>query len=149
MDEETFLSEVSRRLDVSRDQAEELTTAVLQVLRDRIGAEAEDMDAQLPVGLKRFWQARTLGEEIIRIHKDEFFIRVAAAARIPEADAPRAVKAVFKVLQKALKSPTGEEGEAWDILSRLPKDLKKVWSAAARLPDTAPRRKEAKAAARA
>jgi|SRR5579875_1865923 len=149
MDEDTFVGEVGRRLNLSKERAEEVTTAVLQVLRLRIGAEAEDMDAQLPAGLKRFWQAPTLGEEIVRMHKDEFFAQVGAAARIPEADVSRTVKAVFKVLQKALKSPTGEEGEAWDILSRLPKDLKKVWTAAARLSDTAPAHKEARAAGRA
>jgi len=144
MDEDTFLAEVSRRLDLSRERAEEVTTAVLQVLRERIGAEAAHMDAQLPAGLKRFWHAPGLKEEVSRLHKDEFFGRVMTTADLTEADVPRAVKVVFKVLQKALKSPTGEEGEVWDVLSRLPKDLKKVWTAAARLSDTPPKRKEAK-----
>ena len=30
-------------------------------------------------------------------------------------------------LQRALGSPTGREGEAWDVLSQLPKDLKGLW----------------------
>ncbi len=144
MDEDTFLAEVGRRLDLSRERAEDVTTAVLQVLRERIGPEAEHMDAQLPAGPKRFWQEREFEEEVKRLHRDEFFGRVAAAADLSEPDVPKAVKVVFKVLQKALKSPTGEEGEAWDVFSRLPKDLKKVWTAAARLSDTAPKHKEAK-----
>jgi uncharacterized protein (DUF2267 family) len=148
MDEDTFLAEVGHRLELPRERAEEVTAAVLQVLRLRIGIEAEDMDAQLPSGLKRFWQVPTLGEEVVRLHKDEFFAQVAEAGNVPEADVSRTVKVVFKVLQKALKSPTGEEGEAWDILSRLPKDLKKVWTAAARLSDSVSQPKEAKAAAR-
>lgn len=145
MDEDTFLAEVGRRLDLPRERAEEVTTAVLQVLRERIGGEAAHMDAQLPAGLKRFWHEPGLTEEVKRLHKDEFFGRVAAAAHLTEADVPKAVKVVFKVLQRALKSPTGEEGEAWDVLSRLPKDLKKVWTAAARLSDTPPKAKAAKA----
>jgi uncharacterized protein (DUF2267 family) len=148
MDEDTFLAEVGRRLDLSRERAEQVTTAVLQRLRERIGGEAAHMDAQLPAGLKLFWHEPALKEEVIRLHKDEFFGRVAMAADLTEADVPRAVKVVFKVLQKALKSPTGEEGEAWDVFSRLPKDLKKVWTAAAHLSDTAPKPKEAKTPAK-
>ncbi len=30
-----------------------------------------------------------------------------------------------------LKSPTGQEGEAWKLFSQLPKDLKHLWTAAA------------------
>ncbi len=145
MDEDTFLAEVARRLNISRDRAEQVTSAVLQRLRERIGDEAVHMDAQLPAGLKRFWQPG-IKEEVVRLHKDEFFGRVAVAAGLPETEVPRAVKVVFKVLQKALKSPTGEEGEAWDIYSRLPKDIKKVWTAASHLSDTAPKLKEARTA---
>jgi len=148
MDEDTFLAEVSRRLDLSRERAEEVTTGVLQVLRERIGAEAAHMDAQLPAGLKRFWHEPGLKEQVSRLHKDEFFERVATMAHLTETEVPRAVKVVFKVLQKALTSPTGEEGEAWDVLSRLPKDLKKVWTAAARLSDTPPKPTEAKSLSR-
>ncbi|MGZ3689780.1 MAG: hypothetical protein ACXVBW_15870 [Bdellovibrionota bacterium] len=42
------------------------------------------------------------------------------------------MRVVFGTLQAALKSPTGQEGEAWDIFRQLPKDLKKVWLSAAR-----------------
>ena len=35
--------------------------------------------------------------------------------------------AVFATLQELLGSPTGMEGEAWDLMSQLPKDLKKLW----------------------
>jgi hypothetical protein len=42
--------------------------------------------------------------------------------------------AVFKVLQVLLQSPTGQEGEAWDVFSQLPKDLKRMWLAAASMP---------------
>jgi hypothetical protein len=35
------------------------------------------------------------------------------------------------VLQRLLGSTTGMEGEAWDIFSQLPKDLKRLWLEAA------------------
>jgi hypothetical protein len=35
------------------------------------------------------------------------------------------------VLQKALGSLTGKEGEAWDIYSQLPKGLKNLWLSSA------------------
>jgi hypothetical protein len=46
--------------------------------------------------------------------------------------------AVFKALQMSLRSPTGQEGEAWDVLSQLPKDLKKIWIAAAAMKPAKP-----------
>lgn len=142
MDQENFLAEVGRRLNLTRGRSEQLTTTVLQVLRERIGPEeAADLDAQLPAGLKRDWR-EPVSEQAIRFDKDEFFRRISVLTDLPEADVPRAVKAVFKTLQIALKSPTGEEGEAWDVMSRLPKDLKKIWTAAARMSDRAGKRKE-------
>ena len=42
----------------------------------------------------------------------------------------RAVLAVFGTLQELLGSPTGQGGEAWDIMSQLPMDLKRLWLAA-------------------
>jgi uncharacterized protein (DUF2267 family) len=105
MDEDTFLAEVARRLSIPRERAEQVTSAVLQRLRERIGDEAVHMDAQLPAGLKRFRHEPGVKEEIIRLHKDEFFGRIPVAAGLPEAEVPSAVKVVFKVLQKALKTP--------------------------------------------
>ena len=46
-------------------------------------------------------------------------------------EAERAVRVVFAQLQRLLGSPDGLEGEAWDIYSRLPKDLKTLWLEAA------------------
>jgi uncharacterized protein (DUF2267 family) len=69
-------------------------------------------------------------DEAEKVTKD--FIRyVAEKSDLPEDRANRAVMAVFRALQLALKAPTGQEGEAWDVLSQLPKDLKRVWLAAA------------------
>jgi uncharacterized protein (DUF2267 family) len=48
-----------------------------------------------------------------------------------DAEAERAVRAVFGALQRLLGSRTGREGEAWDVFSQLPKDLKQLWLDAA------------------
>ena len=47
-----------------------------------------------------------------------------------ELESEEAVTAVFAVLQEALGSPTGTEGEAWHVLSQLPADLKRLWLSA-------------------
>jgi uncharacterized protein (DUF2267 family) len=44
-----------------------------------------------------------------------------------DAEAERAIQAVFAALQHLMKSPRGLEGEAWDVFSVLPKDLKQLW----------------------
>jgi uncharacterized protein (DUF2267 family) len=48
-----------------------------------------------------------------------------------DGEARRAVRVVFAVLQRLLGSRHGVEGEAWDVFSQLPKDLKKLWLTAA------------------
>jgi uncharacterized protein (DUF2267 family) len=69
------------------------------------------------------------------MHAEDFLGRVRYWAALPdEAEARRAVRAVFATLQHALGSPTGKEGEAWDVLSVLPKDLKFLWLEAAAPP---------------
>jgi len=138
MDEAGFLRAVSERLDVDRQGAQIVTSAVLQVLRWRLTAnEAAHLDAQLPTRLKRL---RTLsGNQPLskpnRFHREEFFRRVGLLAGLPQDAAQRAAKVVFKVLQEALQSPTGHEGQAWNVFNQLPKDLKKFWSDASRVPD--------------
>ncbi len=48
-----------------------------------------------------------------------------------ESQAEDAVVSVFGVLQEALGSPTGREGEARHVFSQLPGDLKELWLSAA------------------
>lgn len=87
----------------------------------------------MPQRLKSLWASfESPGREVKRIHKADFVRKVSELAEIPESEAAHAVRVVFGTLQAALKSPTGQEGEAWDIFSQLPKDLKKVWLSAAR-----------------
>jgi uncharacterized protein (DUF2267 family) len=124
---------VADRLRCDRQRAEALTFAVFHELRDRLPAkESADVAAQLPVGLKRLWREseRPRGP-VDKIHRPEFVGRIRHFASLPDdREAERAVRAVFAALQRALGSPTGQEGEAWDVLSVLPKDLKKLWLSA-------------------
>jgi uncharacterized protein (DUF2267 family) len=133
METDKFLHEVELRLGVSNETAKRVTAAVFQELHDRLNPkEADDLGAQLPGDLKGMWHGLDVpGREVRRTHKRDFVRHVAEAAELPEDEASRGVTAVFKVLQMSLKSPTGQEGEAWDVFSQLPKDLKRVWLAAA------------------
>ena len=136
MEYEQFIREVDVRLGVGKDQAEKVTGAVLRELHNRLtDREADDLGAQLPGQLKQVWHGLDRpGREVERTHKKDFVRYVAETADLPEDRASRAVKAVFKALQMALRAPSGQEGEAWDVLSQLPKDLKRVWLEAATMP---------------
>ncbi len=135
MDERTFLRGVADRLDCDDRRAESITFAVFGELRDRISpAERRDLQAQLPTSLKRLWGVGDRDDRPAnRIGRDEFIGRVRQRAALPDdGEAERAVRAVFAQLQRLLGSVTGREGEAWDVYSQLPKDLKQLWLDAAR-----------------
>lgn len=134
MEEEQFIHNVAEQLDVDTEQAKKVISAVFHELHERLTPkEAADAAAQMPGGLRHLWMTFEYpGREVSRTHKAEFMRKVSELGEIPESEASRAVKIVFRTLQAMLKSPTGQEGEAWDIFSQLPKDLKRVWTAAAR-----------------
>jgi uncharacterized protein (DUF2267 family) len=130
MDRNTFLGKVGERVGCDARRAEGLTFAVFQELRDRLTAgEAADVDAQLPRALKPLWEFLDRpGRRVRKLHEPEFLGEVRLIASLPdEVEAERAVVAVFATLQELLGSPSGIEGEAWDVMSQLPKDLKKLW----------------------
>ena len=135
MDERTFLHGVAEVLGADERRAEGVVFAVFGELRDRLSPEERrDVRAQLPTALKRLWEA---GDDpnrpANRVHRAEFIGRVRRRAVLPDdSEAERGVRAVFAQLQRLLGSPTGREGEAWDIFSQLPKDLKELWLDAAR-----------------
>jgi len=134
MEEEKFIRSVSEQLGVDHERAWTIISAVFRELHDRLSPkEAADAGAQLPHRLKSLWASlESPGREVKRIHKVEFVRKVSELAAVSESEAAHAVRVVFGALQTALKSPTGQEGEAWDIFSQLPKDLKKIWLSAAR-----------------
>lgn len=130
MDKNAFLQKVGERVGCDVRRAEGLTFAVFQELRDRLTSdEAADVDAQLPRALKPFWEFLDRpGRRVRRLHEAQFLGEVRLIASLPDdTEAERAVVAVFATLQELLGSPSGIEGEAWDVMSQLPKDLKKLW----------------------
>ncbi len=130
MDDRSFIREVAERLKCDERRADAITFAVFQELRERITPkEAHDVAAQLPTALRRLWETGERPDrKPERIHRAEFVGRVRQRTVLPDdVEAERAVRAVFAALQSLLGSPTGREGEAWDIYSQLPKDLKVLW----------------------
>lgn len=134
MDEHRFLKEVAARAGCDERRAEGLTFVVFQLLRGRITPrEADDVAAQLPAALRRMWNEGEPPSDASRYERDEFVGHVRVAADVPDdAEAERAVRAVFATLQHALGSPDGTRGEAWDVFSQLPKGLKQLWLGATR-----------------
>ncbi len=133
MDHVTFIRQVAADLHCDERRAEAITFAVFHELRNRLPAkEATDVESQLPTGLKRLWrESDRVGQAVEKIHEQEFVGRIRYFATLPDdREAERAVRAVFAVLQRLLGSPTGKEGEAWDVFSVLPKDLKMLWLSA-------------------
>jgi uncharacterized protein (DUF2267 family) len=129
MDDRTFFREVAAALGCDERRAEGITFVVFGELRDRLSPdERRDVAAQLSTGLERLWSAGDIGRAPNHVHRAEFLARVRYRAVLPDdGEAERAVRAVFACLQRALGSATGREGEAWDVLSQLPKDLKTLW----------------------
>lgn len=135
MDERVFLRGVVDELGCDERRAEGIVFAVFGELRDRLSPEERrDLQAQLPTALKRVWNAGDRPDRpASRVHRDEFIGRVRQRAVLTDdREAERAVRAVFAQLQRLLGSATGREGEAWDVFSQLPKDLKGLWLDAAR-----------------
>jgi uncharacterized protein (DUF2267 family) len=131
MDERSFVREVAERTQCDERRAEILIFAIFQELRDRLTPkEAADVAAQLPSSLKMLWMSFDRPErKVRRLHEGQFLSEVARMAGL-EAEIgadERAVSAVFSVLQEALGSPTGTEGEAGHVYSQLPTDLKRLW----------------------
>ena len=123
------------RIGCDLRRAEGLTFAVFQELRDRITPrEALHVAAQLPKRLKMMWMSlESPNRKVHRVKGEQFIWEVRRMAGLTDdEEAERAVSAIFAALQKLLGSPTGQEGEAWDVMSQLPKDLKKLWAGAQR-----------------
>jgi len=134
MDRLAFIREVARRMACDEQRAEALTLAVLEELSERLTPkEVSDVAAQMPQALRRLWTSlERPNRSVRRIHAAEFIGEVRKIMGLPnEAEARRAVMSVFAALQKLLGSPSGLEGEAWHVMSQLPKDLKKMWIEAA------------------
>lgn len=136
MDRPAFIREVARRMRCDEQRADALAFVVLRELGERLTPkEVADVAAQMPHALKDILAALERPSRLLRrLDAAEFITQVRELLGLPdEAEARRAVLCVFAALQELLGSPGGLEGEAWDVLSQLPKDLKKLWIEAARV----------------
>jgi uncharacterized protein (DUF2267 family) len=114
------------------EHADALTYIVLQELNERLTQkEVSDVAAQMPLALRRLWTPlECLNRPVRRIHAAEFIGEVRKIMGLPnEVEARRAVMSVFAALQKMLGSSDGLDGEAWHVMSQLPKDLKWIEAA--------------------
>jgi uncharacterized protein (DUF2267 family) len=137
MNERRFFHQVASALGCDEQRAQSIVFIVFQELRARITPkEAADVAAQLPTGLKKLWlEDETRDRTVQRTHLTDFLGRVRQrGALADDHEAERGTRAVFGALQLLLGSATGTEGEAWDIFSQLPKDLKLLWLESARRP---------------
>jgi len=135
MNERSFLREVAQALRCDERRAESIVFIVFQELRARLTPkESADVAAQLPVGLKKLWlENERPNRPVQRTHLADFLGHVRQRAALSDdVEAWRGTRAVFGALQRLLGSPTGVEGEAWDIFSQLPKDMKRLWLESAR-----------------
>jgi uncharacterized protein (DUF2267 family) len=106
MDKRAFVREVASRLHADEDRAEAVTGVVLTELRDRLTPkEAHDVGSQMTADLRRLWDGIDRPPQGIR--------------KVKAND--------FAALQHLLGSPDGTQGEAWDVFSVLPGDLKRLW----------------------
>ena len=134
MKDKTFVREVADRFGCDQHRAETLIFAVFQELRDRLMPdEAADVAAQLPTSLKMLWLSFDYpGRKVARLHEFQFLEEVRRMVGLnDQLKAEEAVICVFSVLQEALGSPSGREGEARHVFSQLPSDLKELWLTAA------------------
>jgi uncharacterized protein (DUF2267 family) len=132
MDAKHFYEMLGAELGCDRERAEALTLVVFHELRDRLTTkESRDLASQLPQPLQRVGrEGETPDRPPRKVHAAEFIGRVRRRAVLPDdAEAERAVRAVFGALRTLLGSPSGLAGEAWDVFSVLPKDMKQLWLA--------------------
>ena len=130
MKDKDFVCEVAFRFGCDERRAETLIFAVLQELRDRLTPkEAADVAAQLPTSLKMLWLSFDYpGRRVRRVHEYQLITEVQRMLGLEDKiRAEEAVICVFSVLQKALGSRTGREGEARHVFSQLPSGLKEMW----------------------
>ena len=109
----------------NREAVKQGVAAVLGALRDRLTPEeSRQAAAQLPRELKAVWLAGEIaGRKPVKMHRREFYERVKKDARLKSIREARfLVIAVFAALKEQL-SP----GEAEDVQSQLPRDLKEIW----------------------
>lgn len=114
--------------ETDRELVKRGTAAVFHALRDRLTPrEAEQAAAQLPRDLKLVWkEGDAPGRKPVRLHRKDFYDRVKRETGLASVREARLLTIGVLSALKAQLSP----GEADDIWSQLPRDLKEIWAAA-------------------
>ena len=121
-----YRSVIDETGQTDREAVKKGVAVVLRALRDRLTpTEARQAAAQLPRELKRVWSAgEVAGRKPVKMHRRDFYERVKKEAGLTSIREARfLVIAVFAALKEQISA-----GEARDVESQLPRDLKEVWA---------------------
>lgn len=130
-----FINQVSGLTGLNRDESAIATEIVMGFVSHRIQQEeAEDVESQLPLGIKELWKSeRSLGfaDRIFNLRLDydsreEFYSLIQNELKEEEIteSAGRIVYAVFRTLKDQVS-----EGQARHIWANLPIDIQEIWEA--------------------
>lgn len=121
MNEQELLAYVSTVTGTDRDRSERITRAFLETLGARLpNAEAADLAAQLPEGLKS--SLHPTAPEVEKLTMEEFLTRFAREADISNDQAPRMAGAVWQALEQSVSA-----GELEQVRQVLPKEFVAVF----------------------
>jgi uncharacterized protein (DUF2267 family) len=120
-----FLKELRSKGFDSDASAERAAAAVLCVLEQRLtSSQSWNLESQLPLKLRELLSRCKLHIDLLprQIHRDEFLQLVAEGIGGDEADALRAVDAVFDAIANQVTA-----GEIQKVIHQLPHDLRELW----------------------
>ncbi|MEA2119271.1 DUF2267 domain-containing protein [Halovibrio sp. HP20-50] len=120
-----FLNELCTPGDMSKEEAEKATVAVLGALEKRIQpTETSKMEAQLPQKLRELLDHSGIDKSLApqRFGKDEFIEMVASDLDASPEEAESTSRRVFATVRAQIS-----DGEAEDVASQLPLDIAQLW----------------------
>lgn len=122
-----FVRDLRARGNWSQDEAIRNTESVLTLLERRLTSEeASDLEAQLPFKVRELLagsgRAKS-GAPVEKLHKEDFVSAIAQDLECSDEEAESIIRNVFAAVRSRIS-----EGEANDVESQLPKDLKPLWA---------------------
>lgn len=134
MDKREFLLHVREKAELKNtEEAERASKAVMHALKERITPEeAHNLESQFTFGERELWENGEIKRKILerlslkkrgvhKMHKDEFLRKVQDKTKGVQ-DAEKTSKAVFSTIKEQVS-----RGEADDVASQLPEDLRDLW----------------------
>ena len=129
MDARTFYSAVAERSMLSKEEAADLTRAVLETVAMRVSAgEVRDLARQLPEPLAEAIRRNGKGPE--RFDLTELIRRVSKRTGLNEAETTAGVRAVLLTLREAV-----DRKEFNDFMSQLPAEFARLLESSAQATD--------------